>query len=67
MNKNNIFSAKDALRCGLRKIEVKQGISSLIEKGLLKEVNIKGKIYYKLTDLGNKIGYHLDSDPNLRN
>lgn len=48
-------------------MEFDLAINGLIDKGLVKEEIIDGKILYYLTDIGFLVSTHIDSDSSLRN
>ena len=53
--------------CGMTEDDFNLAIDGLIEKGLVKEEIIEGKIFYYLTDIGVGVGSHIESDYSNRN
>lgn len=65
MKKNKApFSRQDV---DMSDSEFNTAMSGLLDKGLVEEFIIDGIVYYMITDLGLKIGSHLDSDPKTQN
>jgi hypothetical protein len=52
---------------GMSEKDFNEAIQGLIEKGMVQEVMVAGKIQYQLTSFGQAIGLHLESDASTQN
>lgn len=51
----------------ISKKDFDESIKSLIDKGLVEQINLNNQVQYKLTDLGDKVSRHINSNPKIRN